>query len=144
MTTRIAFSGAFLVFSILYTVTAFELDFRTQGGRIGPGFFPRVLGVMLIVTSAYAVVRDRGTAEEEPDPAWRTTAAVIGLTGLFVASLTVLGGLGAMVAYMAVMLWLLNRRHPVQNVLISILLPAALYLMFDVWLNAAMPRGLVP
>jgi hypothetical protein len=35
----------------------------------------------------------------------------------------------------------LNRGRWLQNVAIAVLLPAAIYLLFEVWLNAAIPRG---
>jgi hypothetical protein len=58
-----------------------------------------------------------------------------------VGALEALGGLLAMVAYLAASLWLLNRRRRLQNALVAALLPLAVYLLFRVWLNAALPRG---
>jgi putative tricarboxylic transport membrane protein len=66
------------------------------------------------------------------------------LSGLFVAALDVLGGLVSMIAYMAAALAYLNRRRHWQNALLAVLLPLAIYLLFRVWLNAAVPRGLLP
>jgi hypothetical protein len=66
------------------------------------------------------------------------------LSGLFVAALDVLGGLVSMIAYMAATLAFLNRRRYWQNALLAVLLPLAIYLLFRVWLNAAVPRGLLP
>jgi hypothetical protein len=37
----------------------------------------------------------------------------------------------------------LNRGKTVQNVAVSVGLPVALFLLFDVWLNASMPPGLL-
>ena len=85
-------------------------------------------------------------AGEEEGPSggfWRITAAVALLSGLFVLLLDVLGGLLAMVAYMLATLSLLNRGRVVQNALIGVLLPVALYLLFEEWLNATVPRGIV-
>jgi hypothetical protein len=56
----------------------------------------------------------------------------------------VLGGLASMVLFMAAALYYLNRGRPVQNALLAILLPVSVYLLFRVWLNAAMPRGILP
>jgi hypothetical protein len=56
----------------------------------------------------------------------------------------VLGGLGAMVLFLAVALAAFNRGRWLQNALLALILPAIIYLMFRVWLNAAWPRGLLP
>jgi hypothetical protein len=49
-----------------------------------------------------------------------------------------------MIVYMAAVLGYLNRRRTLQNALLAVLLPLAIYLLFRVWLNAAVPRGLLP
>jgi hypothetical protein len=49
-----------------------------------------------------------------------------------------------MIAFMAATLALLNRGRHVQNALLALLLPIGFYLLFKVWLNAAMPRGMLP
>ena len=74
-------------------------------------------------------------------PGFGPAAALAVLSALFVAALEPLGGLLAMIAYLAAAHWLLNRRRTLQNVLLALLLPAAMYLVFRVWLNAAVPRG---
>jgi hypothetical protein len=66
------------------------------------------------------------------------------LSAAFVALLDVLGGLLSMIAFMAAALAFLNPGRRLQNALLAVLLPLAVYLMFRVWLNAAMPRGLIP
>ena len=38
----------------------------------------------------------------------------------------------------------LNRGRLAQNLIISVLLPAAVHLLFVVWLKASMPTGLIP
>ena len=65
-------------------------------------------------------------------------------SGVFVGLLEVIGGILSMMAFMAAALWILNRGRPLQNALIAILMPLGIYLVFDVWLRATMPRGLLP
>ena len=48
-----------------------------------------------------------------------------------------------MIAFMAAALAVFNRGRWLQNALLALLLPAGLYLLFKVWLNAAMPPGVV-
>jgi putative tricarboxylic transport membrane protein len=139
-----AFSGAFLAFALAYTLLAFGLPMMVESNQIGPGFFPRILGVTLIATSLYALVRDvREPADDDASSDyWGTVALVTAIMVAFVAMLSVLGALAAMVLFMFVTLFVLNREGMITNVLLSILLPASLYLMFDVWLNTTLPQGI--
>lgn len=72
-----------------------------------------------------------------------TVVFLMAATVLFVLAMNVIGGYAAMFAFMLVTLMFLNRGRSIQNVTIAVLLPTAIYLMFDVWLNAAMPRGML-
>ena len=143
---RLAFTAAILFVAVYYTIVAFtELDFLSATGRLGPGFFPRIVGLALIATCLFSIAGDLRARRIGGGSSrfWPITLAVAVLSGLFVLLLDVLGGLLAMVAYLLAALSLLNRGRVVQNVLVSVLLPVALYLLFDVWLNAAMPPGIV-
>jgi putative tricarboxylic transport membrane protein len=139
-----AFSGAFLAFALAYTLLAFGLPMMAESSQIGPGFFPRILGVTLIATSLYALVRDvREPADDDASSDyWGAVVLVSVITVAFVAMLSVLGALAAMVLFMFVTLYVLNREGMITNVLLSILLPVSLYLLFDVWLGTTLPRGI--
>jgi hypothetical protein len=143
---RAGFLGAILIFAAGYSYVAFtDLSYLSSAGRLGPGFFPRIIGASLVVLCAWSLVADLGRGASEQGARYgRTAAAVVGLSAAFVALLEVLGGPLSMVAFMAAALWLLNRGRHLQNVLLVVLLPAGFYLLFKVWLNAAMPRGLLP
>jgi putative tricarboxylic transport membrane protein len=138
---RLAFTAAILCLALFYTYWAFaELNFWSSAGRLGPGFFPRIIGVALIVVCLLALAgdirrREGGTLSSY----WRITLIVVGLSGAFVLVLNVLGGPLAMVVFMLVTLSILNRGKTLQNVAISIGFPLALFLLFDRWLNASMP-----
>jgi putative tricarboxylic transport membrane protein len=146
---KAAFLVAVLVAALLYTYMAFvELTFLTMTGRLGPGFFPRVIGVLLVVACLYnlfVLARPSGpVAGEREGGGWRITAAVVALSAGFVALLEVLGGLVAMVLFLFAALSVLNRGRLAQNLIISVLLPAGVHLLFVVWLKASMPTGLIP
>lgn len=144
---RAAFLVAILCASLFYSWHAFaNLPFLSLTGRLGPGFFPRIIGVGLVLSCLYALAMD--WRERVPGGAasdyWPTVLSVAVLSGLFVASLNILGGPLAMFVFLMAALTLLNRARPVQNLLVSALFPVAVYLLFRVWLNASMPRGIVP
>ncbi|HEY9531877.1 MAG TPA: tripartite tricarboxylate transporter TctB family protein [Burkholderiales bacterium] len=129
-----------------YTWVAFaELSYLSSAGRLGPGFFPRIIGTLLVAICLASLWLDarRAAPPESPSPFLRVTMVVASLSAALVAAMYLVGGLLAMIAFMAAALWTLNRGRPLQNALIAVLLPLALYLMFRVWLNAAMPRGLL-
>lgn len=143
---RAGFLLAVLVCAGYYSALAFaDLGYVSPTGRLGPGFFPRILGVSLVALCLYSLYADRTRAERDDavSPHWRAAAAVAALSGAFVALLNVAGGLVSMVLFMAAALHLLNRGRHLQNALIALLLPGAVYVLFTVWLKASMPRGVL-
>jgi hypothetical protein len=142
---RAGFLGALLLLAGAYTYVAFaELAYLSSAGRLGPGFFPRIIGATLTLLCAYSLYADRAAMREPLSAFWRALATMVGLSAAFVLALEVIGGLLAMIAFMAAALAYLNRGRPLQNALLALLLPVGFYLLFRVWLNAAMPRGMLP
>jgi hypothetical protein len=144
---RAGFLLAVLFLAGFYSAVAFlDLSYLSSAGRLGPGFFPRIIGVGLVLLCLYSLYADRKRAEvDDPvSPHWRVAAVVALLSAAFVALLNVLGGFLSMVVFMAAALHFLNRGRALQNALIAVLLPVSVVLLFDVWLNASMPRGMIP
>jgi hypothetical protein len=141
---RAGFLAGVLAAAAGYTWLAFaELAWLSSAGRLGPGFFPRIIGASLVALCAYSLIAERKAPREPLSPHWRTTVVLAALSALFVAALDVLGGLLSMIAFMAAALWTLNRGRHVQNALLALALPLCMYLVFRVWLNAAVPRGML-
>lgn len=140
---RAGFLAGLLLAAGGYAWIAFaELAWLSSAGRLGPGFFPRIIGGALVVLCTWSLFAELGRGWREPIPVhWRVTASLAALSALFVAALEPLGGLLAMVAFLAATLVLLNRGRNLQNVVLAVLLPLGIYLVFRVWLNAAVPRG---
>ena len=144
---RAGFLLAILFLAALYTYIAFtDLSYLSSAGRLGPGFMPRIIGVSLVAMCAFSLYGDmKHRTDGEPlSAAWRSAAVLALLSGVFVGLLELVGGLLSMVVFMGASLWILNRGRPLQNALIAVLLPLAIYMVFTVWLRAAMPRGLLP
>ena len=139
---RLAFTAAILCLAVLYTYWAFaDLNFLSSTGRLGPGFFPRIVGLLLIVACLFTLAGDvshRRSGDGLPR-FWGITLVVAALSGAFVLLLEILGGPLATVVFMLATLSVLNRGKPVQNVAISVGLPFVLFLLFDRWLNASLP-----
>ena len=139
---RLAFTAAILCLAVFYTYWAFaDLSFLSSAGRLGPGFFPRIVGLLLIVACIFTLAGDLKArrADGGLSSFWRITVVVAALSGVFVLLLEVLGGPLAMVLYMLTTLMVLNRGKMIQNVAISLGLPLMLFLLFDRWLNASLP-----
>ena len=143
---RAAFTAVVLCLSAFYTYWAFtDLSFLSHTGRLGPGFFPRIIGIGLIVACLVDLAVEL-SRRSEPVPRSEyigTVILLVVLTGLFVFALNIIGGVAAMIIFLLVTLTILNRGRLVQNVAVAIVLPTVIYLLFDVWLNASMPRGLI-
>ena len=142
MSMRLGFTAAILCLAVFYTYWAFtELSFLSSTGRLGPGFFPRIVGLILIAFCVFTLAGDLKArhADGALSSFWPITAVVAALCAVFVLLLEILGGPLAMIVYMLATLSVLNRGKTVQNLAISIGFPLVLFFMFDRWLNASIP-----
>jgi putative tricarboxylic transport membrane protein len=180
------FLGVLVVVFAVYTQLAMGMEWRTQAGRIGPGFFPRItglLGMVLCCVAALRSLRPAGPAEsaesaeptrspeavegvraDEPavgegrraepegEPAgetrtgrhpWLLAATAAGLA-VMVITLLPLGAVLTSALFIFGMSRLLGRSRLVFDLALSLLVPIALYLLFEVGLNAGLPRGVLP
>ena len=88
---------------MLYTYWAFaDLSFLSSTGRLGPGFFPRIVGLLLIVACVLTLAGDlkKRHGDGGLSSFWRITVVVAALSGAFVLLLEILGGPLAMVVYL--------------------------------------------
>lgn len=161
LSTRLLFLYALTALALVYTVTAFGMEWRDQGGQIGPGFFPRIVGVLAITgllaaivramrggqSSAEAPVDEEGQPEEVGGGGTGTDArAVLATAGCMVLFYFVFEPLGALLAsvlFLAGMLTFVNRGHHLANVVLGVAVPLGLYLLFEVLLGVGLPEGLV-
>jgi putative tricarboxylic transport membrane protein len=157
---KLVFLGVLLLVFAVYTQMAMGMEWRTAAGRIGPGFFPRILGMTAIAVTVVAAVReilsrpgDDSTSEveaaeeaAEPDLGRHTLALVafIAAAAAFVALLGVLGAALAGILFLGVTLWFLDREHHVRAVIIAIAVPVLLYLALQVGLDVGLPQGILP
>lgn len=165
-TGKALFLAVLLVILVGYTWLGFQMEWVTPAGRIGAGFFPRVvgsLGILITVVTLVQALRsgrgnDEGAGLEEDvgaspedevgnaDLGRHPWALVITVAAgvVLVATLTSLGAIVASALFLFGMLWFLNRSQLVTNVLLSVLLPLGLYLLFQTFLNAGLPSGILP
>lgn len=155
---RIAFLVAVLGGAVFYSYIAFvDLNFLTRTGRLGPGFFPRLIGLSMIAMTIWVIAdalraERRGIAAaggpdadaDDPGGSWRDVMILMGVAVGYAVLLRLFGGFVATVIYLGVTLSIINPGRLRQNVLVSILLPVFVYVLFDRLLNANMPPALFP
>lgn len=143
---RTGFLVLILAGGVFYTYVAFaDLGFLTRTGRLGPGFFPRIVGLAMIAVTIWALtdtLRGLGEAEDGAGKSWLDALILIALAIGYAVLLRLFGGFVATVLYLALTFSVLNRGRYLQNAILSILLPAGIYLLFDRVLNASMPPAL--
>lgn len=167
------FAAGLLMLAIGYTVYGLNtLTLLTSSGRPAAGFFPLLIGVLLIISCAvnlWGDIREWSEARRtgilpvhQADPEAEGKADALGVDAHaidggpefgrdvlivflyicgFVAILTAVGALLAMVIFMLTYLMTFNRPHPVSNLIYSLALPAFLYGLFKILLNASLPVG---
>ncbi|MFN3002568.1 tripartite tricarboxylate transporter TctB family protein [Mycolicibacterium wolinskyi] len=157
---KLAFLGVLLIGFAFYTEMAMGMEWRTVAGRIGPGFFPRILGGIAMVITVIALAReffarpsDKPTsaaeaAEEAAEPDLgrhpRALVAFVVAAAVFVALFGILGAAVSGVLFLGVTLWFLDREHHVRALIIAISVPVLLYLAFETGLNVGLPQGILP
>lgn len=159
-TGRSLFLAVLLVILGIYTQMAFDLEWRTVAGRIGPGFFPRIIGLLALAITIWALVTSLrpGAADDEdeviggeddageadlgkhPRPLILVIAAGVVLLLLFEP----LGMIVTGALFLAATLFLLNRGGTITNILVSLGVPVLVYLLFQTLLNAGLPGGILP
>lgn len=146
MTLRIAFSLGIMVVASWYTWVAFTEFAFMDRWRPGPGFFPRIIGIATIVLTLYSLFVDvrKRASRDAGTPYLGDLLIFFAYCFAFVFALSWLGGLLAMMAFMLATLFTFNRGRTLVNLAVAGALPIGLYLIFDVWLNAAVPTGRIP
>lgn len=143
---RIPFLVAVMAAGVFYSYVAFvDLGFMTRTGRLGPGFFPRIIGVSVVVLCIWAILDELRADQSKDDYLgfWRDAAMMIGMALAYAVMLRLFGGYFATIAFLLMALSVLNRGRLRQNVLLSLLIPTGVYALFDQVLNANMPPALI-
>jgi putative tricarboxylic transport membrane protein len=157
---KLTFLGVLLLAFAVYTEMAMGMEWRTQAGRIGPGFFPRILGftaIAVTITAALREILSRPTSKPasqaeaadeaaEPDLGRHPVALVAFAVAaaMFVGLFGILGAVLSGILFLGVTLWFLDREHHVRAVILAIGIPVLLYLAFQTGLNVGLPQGILP
>ncbi|WP_070965619.1 tripartite tricarboxylate transporter TctB family protein [Vibrio sonorensis] len=148
---RFWFSLSTFVFAVGFTLMGIStLDLFDFNGRPGPGYFPLIIGMGLVICTSINVFKDgknrhriSSSDGDEKSLYISDTVVMVACISLLVFTLNFLGAVLSMVAFCMSFLAYFNRGKHWQNGLYSLAFPLCVYLLFDVWLQAGLPDGLL-
>lgn len=118
--------------------------------KIGPGFFPTILAVGLILFSLVLIfnaLRGGSKGSVEPlrwsDPGVRKGLCLLAAAILFCAVLKPLGFVPTAIAFMLVMMLVLGNRKPVALALAPLVVTFGIWVVFEKFLHLNLPQGVL-
>ncbi|WP_026379464.1 tripartite tricarboxylate transporter TctB family protein [Afifella pfennigii] len=137
----------FLVLSISYGLGTFSFYRTLSSDVVGPAYFPRILAVIGVALALVYLARSRlERREEKPFEAQRIMASLVGelwpvvLVLAYALLLTPLGFIPSTLLFFAATMIALG--EPIRSaVLYALVVTAALFFLFFVFLQAELPMG---
>lgn len=144
MAERIAY-GVSLLLAVVAWFEARQFP-RPQDAHSGPGSFPAVLSLVLFGLALAGLL---GTWKAKPPPAsaavppgeGRHLVLLAGATALYLLAMPWLGFVSATALLGMVALLVLGYRHPARALAAGFIAAFALYALFGVLMNVALPKG---
>jgi hypothetical protein len=117
-------------------------------GQFGPetGYFPFRVGAILFISSTVIflsniISKGSGSDVFVTRPQFKAVLQVLIPTAIFIASIGYLGIYVAGALFIAFFMWWLGK-YPIYKIVpISVLIPLALFVMFEIWFLVPMPKG---
>jgi putative tricarboxylic transport membrane protein len=143
-----ALSGAVIaIFGVFVLLQSLQLSFYIEGIP-GPGFFPALVAMALIVLGAWLIVTRLRAARDTGDgfelPSRRQATRSLTLWGTVLAAALLVGPLGfplAMLLLVGTILFVLERRRGLGAILTTVLIPILAWLLFAELLQVPLPVG---
>lgn len=136
----IIFSAVLIVVAV--AIITSSASFPAAGNYdVGAGFFPKAVGVILIILSAWQIILSlRSKSEVTGKTNYKWVWISMGLLCLYILSINYLLGFTiSTFVYLAVQLWIFKIRKPVTLALISLGVTGVIYYSFVVLLNVHLP-----
>jgi putative tricarboxylic transport membrane protein len=132
----------FISLAVVFLVTALSMP-GGLGGDIGPGFFPIVLCILMIITGVVIIVQElMKKSSEIVLNAAVVKALLIGvLAVVYVFVMELVGFVVVSPIFIYAVLHVLNQRKIWLNALFAIGITAGIYLTFGVALNVRLPAS---
>jgi len=137
------------VFAVVYGALALQLPERNIEGTPGPGFFPGLIGAILLVLSLALVAQGAkawrtGGRDGAPQGLDRRGMVMLGVFAAYILVLPAAGFMVASVPFAGAMMWLFGGRKPLLVVAGAIVLPLLLSLLFGEVFRIPLPHGSWP
>ena len=134
------------VFGLVITIEAWRLGARWTSDGPGAGYFPFYIGLITIVASLGIFYQSVFSKSRDTGPFVNRVQAVRVLSVLLPATLYVLvvvflGLYVASAIYIAGFMILLGKYPPVKSVVLSVVIVAIFFLMFEVWFKVPLFKG---
>ena len=138
------------IFSLVLLINSLEIPYGTEQ-TFGPGFVPLNLSVAMLAVIAFVALKAFGASRRRSDAADHAAGNQASATnaaaraGVLVAAIAVVvlttlamefvGVLPPVVVMMALLSWRFSDHSLVKSVTVSLFSVAAIWLIFEVWLN---------
>ena len=134
------------VFGVVITVEAWRLGARWTSDGPGAGYFPFYIGLITIIASVgifyqavFSKSRDTGTFVNRVQ-AVRVLSVLLPAT-LYVLVVVFLGLYVASAIYIAGFMIFLGKYPPVKSIVLSVIIAAVFFVMFEVWFKVPLYKG---
>ena len=134
------------VFGLVITIEAWRLGARWTSDGPGAGYFPFYIGLITIVASLGIFYQSVFSKSRDTGPFVNRVQAVRVLSVLLPATLYVLvvvflGLYVASAIYIAGFMIFLGKYPPVKSVVLSVIIAAVFFVMFEVWFKVPLYKG---
>ena len=134
------------VFGLVITIEAWRLGARWTSEGPGAGYFPFYIGLITLIASAgifyqsvFSKSRDTGVFVNRLQ-AGRVLSVLLPAI-LYVLVVVYLGLYVASAIYIALFMIVLGKYPPVKSVVLSVIIAAVLFVMFEVWFKVPLYKG---
>lgn len=150
------FAGFVLAAGIVYEVMAWRMP-RGRIGYPGPGFFPMIVGAVLVLTAAACLIQaflirridgatTTGRENDAPSSGNRRTIRIwllVGFLILYAFTVQPLGFPISLTVFLVAAIWVFGYRKWMPALGIAVGLTVLSYLTFVVWLKVPLPLGIL-
>jgi putative tricarboxylic transport membrane protein len=153
MNKNVPFTGAVLVVGLVYLATAIQMP-RGSIAYPGPGFYPSVVGVFLVLTAAvcfgialWDARKERSATAPtvaEPENTKRIgtpTLQLLALLVFYAGSLPYIGFLLSISVFLLLSMRIFGYQNWTRSIVVTVLIAGASYMVFVHWLSVPLPRG---
>jgi putative tricarboxylic transport membrane protein len=138
------FSLLIVIFAGVYLFSSLQFPFM-KDSRPGAGFLPILIAVSLLVLSLVDLIKSfKENKDSKLDRTFLKDFTLIAASiAIYIILFSVLGALIGTIIFTFMVLTLINKQKNLQNVMISFIATAVIYVFFEYLLDTNLPLGLL-